>query len=438
MTGEWAAIRSGWMKPVQQERAMKLDLDQLIRALSSAVDLVSVDEKQHGKRVAYMALACAERLGYGREEQIMLFRMGLLHDCGVSSTKVHRQLIDEFDWDGADHHCRVGEERLRRSAPLAPLADAVRYHHTRWPVLRELALPESTKRHANLIYLLDRVDALTTMQHSPSRLMVKDKVCEKIKSFRRSYFLPELVDTFLAASDTDAFWITMEPAFLEDFLHSHPLGSDEIVIDFDSLYNIAAIFAEVVDAKSPYTAEHSHGVASLARFLAEKCGLPRSVCRQIEVAGLLHDLGKLQVPDTILEYRGALSREETAAMHHHSYVTHQILHRVQGLEDIALWAGNHHEKLDGSGYPHRRTAESLTIESRIIMIADIFQALAQKRPYRVSQPPEVIIDILKQGAARRQLDAELVNLVEAELDSCYAIATTPWANSSDEAGQPWN
>ena len=414
---------------------MKLNLDQLIRALSRTVDLVSVDEKQHGKRVAYMALACAEKLECSREEKILLFRMGLLHDCGVSSTKVHKQLVDELDWDGSDLHCRVGEERLRQFAPLAPIADAVRYHHTRWPVLRELPLPEKTKRHANLIYLLDRVDALASMQQDRNRLAVKDKVCDKINRLRYAYFDPELVDIFLTASDNDAFWITMETPYLEEFLRIHPAGSDEIKVDFDRLYAIAAIFAEIVDAKSPFTAEHSHGVASLARFLAEKYGLPQPVCRQIEVAGLLHDLGKLQVPDMILEFEGSLSPEELATMHHHSYVTHQILNKVQGLEDIALWASNHHEKLDGSGYPHRRTAESLTIESRIIMVADIFQALAQNRPYRGPQPPEVIVDILKKGVARNQLDAELVNLVESELESCYAIATTPWANQHGGACQ---
>lgn len=407
---------------------MKLNLDQLIRALSRTVDLVSVDEKLHGKRVAYMALACAERLEYSREEQTMLFRMGLLHDCGVSSTKVHKQLIDELDWDGSDLHCRVGEERLRQFAPLAPMADAIRYHHTRWPVLRELPLPQKTRRHANLIYLLDRVDALATMQQDRNRLAVKGKVCDKIHSLRYAYFDPELVDIFLAASDNDAFWITMETPYLEEFLRTHPAESNEIMVDFDGLYAIASIFAEIVDAKSPFTAEHSHGVASLARFLAEKYGLPQPVCRQIEVAGLLHDLGKLQVPDMILEFEGSLSPEELATMHHHSYVTHQILNKVNGLEDIALWASNHHEKLDGSGYPHRRTAESLTIESRIIMVADIFQALAQNRPYRGPQPPDVIVDILKKGVARNQLDAELVNLVEAELESCYSIATTPWAS----------
>ncbi|KJS00391.1 MAG: hypothetical protein VR65_12880 [Desulfobulbaceae bacterium BRH_c16a] len=404
---------------------MKLDLEQLIRALSNTVDLVGVDEIQHGKRVAFMTLTCAEKAGYSRSEATMLFRMALLHDCGVSSTKVHRQIIDKLDWVGTDLHCLIGERRLRQFAPLAPLADAVRYHHTRWQVLKELPLPEETKRHANLIYLLDRVDALATLQPDVSRLTGKDRICKKVLSLRHTYFHPEIVEIFLAASDNEAFWITMEPTHLEDFLQSHRSGMDEIVVDVDGLYTIATIFAEIVDAKSPFTAEHSRGVASLARFIAEKCRLTPSVCRQIEVAGLLHDLGKLQVPDMILEFEGSLSREERATMHHHSFVTHQILNKIRGLEDIALWASNHHEKLNGSGYPFRRTAETLTIESRIIMIADIFQALAQNRPYRDSQSPEIIIDILKQGVVRKELDAELVQLVESEIETCYAIATAP-------------
>lgn len=420
---------------------MKLDLDQLIRALSSTVDLVTIDERQHGKRVAYMTLSCAEKLGCSREEKTLLFRTGLLHDCGVSSTKVHKQLIDDLDWEGADLHCQVGEERLRQFGPLAALADSIRYHHTRWASLRGMDLPASTKRHANLIYLLDRVDALTTLQNQPNRLAARDKVCGKIKNLCHTYFDPELVEVFLSTSDNDAFWITMESAFLEDYLRTHALRGDEIVVDFDELYAMATIFAEIVDAKSPFTAEHSHGVAGLARYLAEKCGLPSTVCRQIEVAGLLHDLGKLQVPDMILEYEGSLSRQELATMHQHSYVTHQILNKVQGLEDIALWASNHHEKLNGTGYPHRRTAESLSIESRIIMVADIFQALAQNRPYRESQPPEAILEVLKESVARDELDAELVRLVEQELETCHTIAITPRANRQggrrQSSAEPW-
>lgn len=402
---------------------MKLDLEQLIRALSNTVDLVGVDEVQHGKRVAYMAFACSETMGLDQSERTMIFRTGLLHDCGVSSTKVHKHLIDEIDWSEADQHCQVGAERLSQFPPLAPMADAVRYHHTRWQILKELPLPERTKIHANLIYLLDRVDALAVLQRGPNRLAKKDDICKMIFNLRHTYFHPELVENFLTVSDNEAFWITMEPMHLEEYLEKYHTTSEELIVDQDGLRSIAAIFAQIVDAKSSYTAEHSCGVASLARFLAESFGLPPSVCAKVEVAGLLHDLGKLQIPDAILEFKGKLAKEELMTMRHHSFVTYQILKKIDGLEDIALWTANHHEKLDGSGYPFRRSAAELDRESRIIIIADIFQALAQNRPYRVAQAPRKIINILKKGADRGQLDGEMVNFVAEQMSACYAIAT---------------
>jgi putative nucleotidyltransferase with HDIG domain len=408
-----------------RDKDMKIDLEQIIRALSNTVDLVGVDEIHHGKRVAYMTLVCTGIMGFAQDERNRIFRTGLLHDCGVSSTKVHRHLIDEVDWAEADQHCQIGAERLRRIPRLASMAEAVRYHHTRWQILKELPLPERTKIHANLIYLLDRVDALAALQQVPNRLAAKEEIRRKVLNFRHTYFHPQLVDIFLTASDSEAFWITMEPQHLEEFLRKRQSDPEEVVVDDESLRTVAALFAEIVDAKSPYTAEHSRGVASLSRYLAERCGVSSPVCEKIEVAGLLHDLGKLQVPDMILEFKGELKEEEQATMRHHSFVTYQILKKIGGLEDIALWAGNHHEKLDGSGYPFRRTAAELDRESRIIIVADIFQALAQNRPYRVSQSPATIVNILKKGADLGQLDYDLVNLVESDLPACYAMATPP-------------
>lgn len=141
------------------------------------------------------------------------------------------------------------------------------------------------------------------------------------------------------------------------------------------------------------------------------------------MAALLHDLGKLQVPDAILEHRGYLEGENLAIMRHHSYVTHMILSRITGLEEIALWASNHHEKIDGSGYPFRRKGEELSIESRIIIIADIFQALAQNRPYRAPLPQNTIVELLSKQASEGKLDRDIVAIVESEPERCLEIAT---------------
>lgn len=401
---------------------MKIDLGQFINALSDTIDLVGIDEIQHGKRVACMAMECAKDMGLDREEQLSLLRIGLLHDCGVSSTRVHKKLVDELDWAESSVHCQVGADRIRQFAPLADFADVILCHHSRWQELKELPLSDTAKRNANLIFLLDRVDALATMQNNPNKLACRDSVCRKISNLQDTYFQPYLVDVFLAAAEKEAFWIVQEPSHLMDYLQAQQSDGQEITLHNGDLKGIGRLFAQIVDAKSPYTAEHSLGVGALAGYLAGRCGLTDETCRKVEVAGLLHDLGKLQVPDTILEHNGNLENESLAIMRHHSFVTNTILSRIRGLEEIALWASNHHEKLDGSGYPFKRAAEELSIESRIVMVADIYQALAQERPYRKPQSPDKIVGILRKQADHGQLDKELVRIVECESAQCHEAA----------------
>lgn len=401
---------------------MKIDYGQFIHALSDTVDLVGVDELQHGKRVAFMALECADLMGVSRERKSFLYRAGLLHDCGVSTTKVHKNLVNELEWQESDLHCQIGAERVLQFTPLAQFAETIRYHHTRWEDLQELPIPETIKMDANLIFLLDRVDALAGMTGNSNRLAVCDTICNKITNLRDSYFQPDLVDVFLEAADKEAFWISQEPHYLAEYLQKIKKDTEEIYLDTGELKDMAKIFAQIVDAKSPFTAEHSFGVARVADYLGKRCQLPENLRTKIEVAALLHDLGKLLVPDPILDYDGGLEGESLAIMRHHSYVTYIILNRIKGLEEISLWASSHHENLDGSGYPFRKAASELSIESRIIMAADIFQALAQDRPYRSQLPQDDIVSILEEQANAGKLDRELINIIKKETDECYREA----------------
>jgi putative nucleotidyltransferase with HDIG domain len=191
-------------------------------------------------------------------------------------------------------------------------------------------------------------------------------------------------------------------------------------IDLDQLVRA---FSSTVDLVGVDDVQHGKRVAFMALSCAETMGLGQAETASLCRLGLLHDLGKLQVPDEVLELEGSLNWEELAYMRHHSYVTYQILKKIRGIEDIALWAASHHEKLDGSGYPFHKTAKDLCLESRIITIADIFQALAQNRPYRTSQSLEKILEHLKKRVVRGQLDPELVKLVDSERHACYAVAT---------------
>lgn len=401
---------------------LSIDLGQAVHALSDALDLVGVDNVLHGKRVGFMALCCGEALGFDAQQLDDLFHAGLLHDCGVSSTQTHRFLVQELDWKGVEFHCVKGSELLSRFTPLAHLAPIVRYHHTHWDVLNALGIPPPVARWANLIYLVDRVDALAISSGNQDILQTRHDIRDTIRRLSQSFFAPELVELFLDLSDNEAFWLRLEARHLIRFLYERERQTGAVPISFAELKQLALMFARVVDAKSPYTLAHSLGTARVGRFLAEQVDLSPETRDKIEVAALLHDLGKLRVPDEILEKPEPLTPDERATIQRHSFETYQILRGITGLEDITLWAAYHHERLDGRGYPFHRRGAELTIEARIIAVADVFQALAQPRPYRQPLAPSHILGMLRTFAQDRHLDSDLVEIIGQNLETCWRLA----------------
>lgn len=402
---------------------MQVDLWQLVYTLSDALDLVGIDDRYHGKRVAVMAATIGEESGWDRPALEKVFLGGLLHDSGVSSTKVHKQLVSELDWSGAGAHCERGEELLSDFTPLAHLAPLVRYHHTHWDELIQKDLPQQVTLLTNLIYLADRVDALATEHYGRDILLTRNRIRETIGRYRDTYFSGELVEAFLSASVKEAFWLGLESNHIKTSTKGWMPESDLRELESADIRRLARICAVIVDAKSPFTAEHSTGVAQLSRFIAESAHLSQSTCDQLEIAGMLHDIGKLMIPDEILEKPGGLSKPERSVIRQHSYETYQILCQIRGFEKISGWAAYHHEALNGRGYPFHLEADDLDFESRIVAVSDAFQAMAQKRPYRRSLSPRKILGKMKYRVKHRRLDADIVGMVENDLDSCWDAAT---------------
>ncbi|MDX1270011.1 MAG: HD domain-containing protein, partial [Oceanisphaera sp.] len=334
----------------------------------------------------------------------------------------HQHLVAEMEWDNAQEHCHVGHEMLAGFQPLAELAPIILYHHTKWEELSSLPVDEEDALFANLIFLVDRVDALTASHYGKDLLTAREGVCEHIASLSGSLFAPQLVELFMQVSQSEAFWLSLEPPHLERFLFHMEREHQPVFVGMDELKSLARLFGQVVDAKSRFTLEHSEGVAALARFLAERMGLPAEQCEKIEVAGLLHDLGKLKIPDEVLEKPAPLDGDERAVMHRHSFESYQILRRIDGLEDVARWASYHHEVPNGSGYPFHVGAAELGLEARIIAVADVFQALAQERPYRGPLPPEQIVAIIQEMAEHDRLDRAVVEQVALEPQLCWRKA----------------
>ena len=402
---------------------LRIDLRQMIFAIETAVSLVGMNDTNHGKRVGYIACQIAHRLGFNADNTQFAFDLGLLHDCGVSTEQMHSNLVNHFDWSDAHIHCEIGNRLLKDFEPLAKFATPILYHHTPWEELKELDVSTQDAQMANLIFLSDRVDVLAASHYESDILLAKEEVVKSICGYKGTYFDPIIVNAFLEAERSEAFWIALEDRHVTRYTWDMGKFESNQSLSFAQLRQLSWILAYIVDQKSPFTARHSERVASLARYLASTFGLSSTQCEKIEIAGLLHDLGKLHTPDHILEKRGPLNDIERSIMNQHSYETYEILRHIKGIDEIARWAAFHHEGLNGSGYPFHPTETDLSIESRIIAVSDVFQALVQDRPYRVGMSLNMVFEILDGLVSDGQLDKNIVNLAKEHEDVCFDIAS---------------
>lgn len=406
---------------------VSVDLNQVVLALSDALDLVGVEVVLHGKRVAFVADATASVLSLPERDAQDLFLACLLHDCGVSSTRAAGHLLSEVDWEDSNEHCVAGAELLGRFEPLARQAAIVRLHHAHFDHGELAAAPDGVGRLANLVFLADRVDAFRQKKTGTDVLLARVEIRESIAALSGSFFAPELVKAFLSASEPEAFWLTLETHHLERWLLERTRRAEPRQADLQALKGLARVFARIVDAKSRFTANHSEGVSRLSGLLGRLAGLPAETCERMEIAGLLHDLGKLRVPDEVLEKPGALDEREFAAVERHTFETYQILRRIEPLSEVAEWAAFHHEALSGRGYPFRLSGEEIPFPARLVAAADVFQALAQDRPYRGPLTPQEILAELERMATRGKLDPAAVSLVAGNLLECWTAATAEGA-----------
>lgn len=399
-----------------------ISLDDAVRALASAVDLVGTDEVHHGKRVALMASTFAERLGWPSQRRVVLHRAAMLHDCGVSRSIEHHELVTRMEWSGAEGHCIRGSAYLKAVPALRELAPIVRWHHQRWCEMPS-DVDRASAEAANLIFMADRMDALRAQYQVSYHPEGINRLMLALQAESGRLFNPDFVDLAQEVGRREALWFSLEADAIEFALDIISLPRDRHALNWHEMRALSVLFARIIDAKSEFTADHSIHVGALARLLAALMGLPRQRCGDVELAGLLHDLGKLRIPDEVLDKHGPLDLDERRVMARHSFETYMLLRRLFGDHPIADWAAWHHENLQGTGYPFRRKDTELSMEARIIAIADIFQALLQNRPYRCGKAPSEALAVLMDLAVRRQVDGTIVQTLATHLDACVRAAT---------------
>jgi HD-GYP domain-containing protein (c-di-GMP phosphodiesterase class II) len=179
------------------------------------------------------------------------------------------------------------------------------------------------------------------------------------------------------------------------------------------LVEVAAVFADLADLKTPFTHGHSSGVAALARGAGERLGLPPATVADLEVAGLLHDVGRVAVSDAVWERPGGLNAHEWEQVRLHAYHSERILAGSERLAPLASLVGMHHERLDGGGYHRGCTRAELPTPARALAAADAYQAMTRRRPHRPALAPEQAERRLLADARTGALDPDAVGAVLA-------------------------
>ncbi|MDF2154640.1 HD domain-containing phosphohydrolase [Vibrio sp. CAU 1672] len=405
----------------------EVDLKQAIIWVARALDYVGVDDTHHNHRVAYIAYECALVMNWDLNKAEFCYFAGMLHDCGVSETREHMMLLEELIPQGAKAHCLRGYQSLSQCGLLAQFATPILHHHTQWHELKHLNIPAFDKDVAALLYLSDRLDFLraryVTDCHFDLVTLHESLIADCVADNAGTLFHPEMCEAMIKLIMTDGFWFAMESENIETIgLRFDNIAWLQKQLTIEDMNSLGLFLARIVDAKSPFTYQHSQKVAELSRYLALCMGLDEHDQEMIFIAGLVHDIGKLKTPDEILHKAGALTAEEYTRIKRHTIDTELALHKVFSNAKIAQWASNHHERLDGSGYPYHKTAEELDIPSRIIAVADVFQALSQDRPYRGPMGITEIEKLMDGMITEGKLCSDVYGVLKSHIHDCYQLS----------------
>ncbi len=253
------------------------------------------------------------------------------------------------------------------------------------------------------IALLSQVADVFSFDENPGRAR------EEIKRRRGTWFDPELVDAFDHVSKNLLLWEELSsPNLEESVLEMEPLEYSRPADD-DRLDQVSRAFGKIIDAKSPYTYGHSQRVGDFTYAMSKELGFSEAHSRWVRRGGFLHDVGKLGISNTILDKPGRLSGEEYEMVKNHARYTEEILIRIGVFRTMSFIAGAHHERLDGGGYPRGLRADRIPVETRIITIADIFDALTEERPYRKALSDDQAFSIME-DMRNTALDSRILDL----------------------------
>ena len=404
-----------------------INVRRIAGVIGSLVDQISDGDIHHSRRVAVMAWRVGRRMKLSAEDLDDLLVASLIHDCGIDSPREYMATVNHLGWGSEDAHCQRGCELIRDCSLLSRYGNIVRYHHTPWRQLHDADISEREKILTNILFCVDRsyvgYHAMCHQVGADNIINHKSEIMQTLERLGEHAVAPDIKQAFLDVARTDGFWMSLYPDFLDSALS--PLNNDDgevRQVTLEQMRNVGALISRLVDVKSHFTHDHSERVSFIATQLAERIGLDAASVQELEIAALLHDVGKQKAPESILLKPGQLDDNERAIIKRHAIGTEMVLNSLFPDSKLVEWAANHHEKMDGSGYPYGLEASQLDICSRILTVSDIFQALTQERPYRGRMSCGDAIDLIGNMVDKGELDSEIFQVLKMDSPLFYQLS----------------
>lgn len=255
------------------------------------------------------------------------------------------------------------------------------------------------------------------------------EVCRRIKATPETRLTPVVLITGLSATEDRIEGIN---AGADDLL-SKPIDFNELLARSRSLLRLKQFTDELenaesvlfslaygIEARDPYTGGHCERLAEMSARLAEKLGLSEEHIKALRRAGIVHDIGKVVVPDAILLKPGPLTEDQTAVMRKHPVVGEHICAPLRTFRLVLPIIRHHHEKHDGSGYPDGLRGGEIPLTAAILQLADVYDALTTNRPYRMASSPDIALRIMEEEAARGWWDRDLFDAFRGMIRNGHA------------------
>ena len=379
----------------------KVERKQLIKGLAYALDLAENRYSSHSQHITYLTLLLGKALNFPPDDLDMIFFASMLHDIGA-----------DLRYDLKSHSER-GYEMIANLPVDSRIRDIILHHHETIDGQGPLGSKDNNvPLYSQLIHISNLFDYKFEIKPKSGKLS-NDDVLIWLNDVG-NLFSNDVVSAFEK--------IIRDSPLLEQY-HEVPFypilektySPNEYFYEMEDIMKFATVFAMIIDNRSEFTHRHSQGVAKLYNEVAQVMNFDDLTMDKMHIAALLHDIGKLGVSNEIIDKPGKLTSDERVEIENHAMATYRILNEIQGFEDIATWASEHHEKLNQKGYPNKINPLKLSIQSRLLAIIDIYQALTEDRPYRNGMANERAFEIIEEMIFKGELDEILFQEVKVVL-----------------------